>query len=395
MAVIDTGVDTRHPDLQGKMWINSGEIAGNGKDDDSNGYVDDVHGWNFANDSATLFMGVEEDSHATHVSGTIAARDDQGGVIGIAPNVKIMSLKFLGADGGTTADAIEAIYYAKNMGADLSNNSWGGGAYDAALKAAIDSFAKPFIVAAGNSKKNIDRVASYPASYDCANIISVAAVDNRGVLASFSNYGLKGVDLGAPGVNIASIYPDAQYMYMSGTSMAAPHVTGVTALLMGFKPDLTSAQVKDIVMQSAQANPLLSLAGKTVTGGLINVMKALELAGGAVVTPPPSSDTTAPYVVSSVPSEGAKNFKKANNLVVSFNETISIKNVSAILLTPIGSTTSVTLSVTTDGRQLVIDPTAATLSPYTRYTLTIGAGAVADAAGNPNAAWSVTFTTSK
>lgn len=196
-------------------------------------------------------------------------------------------------------------------------------------------------------------------------------------------------------MNIASTYPDDQYMYMSGTSMAAPHVTGVTALLMGFKPDLTSAQVKDIVMQSAQANPLLSLAGKTVTGGLINVMKALELAGGAVVTPPPSSDTTAPYVVSSVPSEGAKNFKKANNLVVSFNETISIKNVSAILLTPIGSTTSVTLSVTTDGRQLVIDPTAATLSPYTRYTLTIGAGAVADAAGNPNAAWSVTFTTSK
>lgn len=395
VAVIDTGVDTRHPDLQGKMWINSGEIAGNGKDDDSNGYVDDVHGWNFANDSATLFMGVEEDSHATHVSGTIAARDDQGGVIGIAPNVKIMSLKFLGADGGTTADAIEATYYAKNMGADLSNNSWGGGAYDAALKAAIDSFAKPFIVAAGNSKKNIDRVASYPASYDCANIITVAAVDNRGALASFSNYGLKGVDLGAPGANIASTYPDDQYMYMSGTSMAAPHVTGVTALLMGFKPDLTSAQVKDIVMQSAQANPLLSLAGKTVTGGLVNVMKALELAGGAVVTPPPSSDTTTPYVVSSVPAEGAKNFKKANNLVVSFNETISIKNVSAILLTPTDSTTSVTLSVTTNGSQLVVDPTVAALSPYTKYTLTIGAGAVADAAGNPNAAWSVTFTTSR
>ena len=395
VAVIDTGVDTSHPDLQGKMWMNTHEIAGNAKDDDNNGYVDDINGWNFVNNTPNVFVGVEEDGHATHVSGTIAAADNTIGVIGIAPNVKIMSLKFLGANGGTTADAIEAIYYAKNNGADLSNNSWGGGAYDEALRTAINGFEKPFIVAAGNSKRNIDRVASYPASYDCANIISVAAVDNRGALASFSNYGLTRVDVGAPGVDIASTYPGSSYVYMSGTSMAAPHVTGVTALVMGANTSLGTAAVKDIIMKSALANPLLSLAGKTVTGGMVNAMKALELAGGTIVDPPPVGDTVAPYAISSVPADGAKNFKKANNLVVNYSEGISILDSTKISLVITSSSVPVAITSTADGEKIVIDPTLY-LASYTKYTLTVNSGAVEDAAGNDNAdTWKVTFTTGR
>lgn len=396
VAVIDTGVDFSHPDLAGKAWTNLQELTGvAGKDDDGNGYVDDINGWNFVNNTPNVFVGVDEDGHATHVSGTIAAADNTIGVIGIAPNVKIMSLKFLGPNGGTTTDAIEAIYYAKDKGADLSNNSWGGGAYDSALRTAINEFAKPFIVAAGNSKKNIDRVASYPASYDCANIISVAAVDNRGALASFSNYGLTGVDVGAPGVNIASTYPGGDYYYMSGTSMAAPHVTGVTALVIGANGSLTTAGVKDVIMKSAIANPLLSLAGKTVTGGMVNALKALELAGGVVIDPPPTEDTIDPYAISSVPADGARNFKKANDLVVTYSEGISIADSSRISLTNTNTNETVEITPRTDGTKLIIDPTPM-LAPYTKYTLTVSAGSVKDAAGNRNeVAWIVTFTTGK
>ncbi len=396
VAVIDTGVDFSHPDLDGKAWTNLLELNGVANtDDDGNGYVDDINGWNFVNNTPNVFVDVEEDGHATHVSGTIAAADNTIGVIGIAPNVKIMSLKFLGANGGTTADAIEAIYYAKNNGADLSNNSWGGGVYDEALRAAINGFAKPFIVAAGNSKRNIDRVASYPASYDCANIISVAAVDNKGALASFSNYGLTRVDVGAPGVNIVSTYPNNGYMYMSGTSMAAPHVTGVTALVMGVNGTLDTAAVKDIIMKSAIANPLVSLAGKTVTGGMVNAMEALKLADGTIVDPPPVGDTVAPYAISSVPADGAKNFKKANYLVVTYSEGIFIEDPTKISLVKTISSESVAIVSSTDGAKIVIDPTLS-LAPYTKYTLTVSPGAVKDAAGNHNEVpWIVTFTTGK
>ena len=396
VAVIDTGVDFSHPDLDGKAWTNLLELNGVANtDDDGNGYVDDINGWNFVNNTPNVFVDVEEDGHTTHVSGTIAAADNTIGVIGIAPNVKIMSLKFLGANGGTTADAIEAIYYAKNNGADLSNNSWGGGVYDEALRTAINGFAKPFIVAAGNSKRNIDRVASYPASYDCANIISVAAVDNKGALASFSNYGLTRVDVGAPGVNIGSTYPGDDYVYMSGTSMAAPHVTGVTALVMGVNGTLDTAAVKDIIMKSAIANPLVSLAGKTVTGGMVNAMEALKLADGTIVDPPPVGDTVAPYAISSVPADGAKNFKKANYLVVTYSEGIFIEDPTKISLVKTISSESVAIVSSTDGAKIVIDPTLS-LAPYTKYTLTVSPGAVKDAAENHNEVpWIVTFTTGK
>lgn len=208
VAVIDTGVDINHPDLQADIWTNPGEIAGNGKDDDGNGYVDDVHGWDFLHHDNSVFDAADGDEHGTHVAGTIAASSNNGlGITGIAPNVKIMPLKFLGPDGGSTADAISAIDYAAKMGVKISNNSWGGSDNDQALKDAIERSNMLFVTAAGNDGKNIDSNPDYPASFTSPNIISVAAIDNTGKLADFSNYGTRGVDIAAPGVSILSTVP--------------------------------------------------------------------------------------------------------------------------------------------------------------------------------------------
>ncbi|TCP31763.1 subtilase family protein [Scopulibacillus darangshiensis] len=207
VAVIDTGIDINHPDIKDNIWTNPGEIPNNNIDDDKNGYVDDVHGWDFYNKDNTVYDAGDGDDHGLHVAGTIAGEENGIGVIGVAPHVKIMPLKFLGPDGGSTADAITAIEYAKKMGVKLSNNSWGGGYYDDALKSAIEDSGMLFVASAGNSGMNTDNRPSYPASYDCPNILSVAAVDNTGELASFSNYGVESVDIAAPGVSILSSFP--------------------------------------------------------------------------------------------------------------------------------------------------------------------------------------------
>jgi subtilisin family serine protease len=211
VAVIDTGVDINHPDLKDRIWVNEAEKNGDpGVDDDENGYIDDIHGWDFYNDDNTVFDPEDGDEHGTHVAGTIAASmNNEIGVAGIAPNAKIMPLKFLGPDGGYTFDAIEAIEYAKKMGVKISNNSWGGyGGYDGdALEQAIENSGMLFIAAAGNETNNNDSNPAYPASYNSANIFSVAAVDNLGRLADFSNFGKTSVDIAAPGVDILSTVP--------------------------------------------------------------------------------------------------------------------------------------------------------------------------------------------
>ena len=213
VGVIDTGVDIHHPDLEGKIWKNPNEIPNNNTDDDGNGYVDDVNGWDFYNDDNTVYDALEGDEHGTHVSGTIAAElegattDDNKGVVGVAPNVKILPIKFLGPDGGTTSDAIEAITYAKKMGVKITNNSWGGEEYDPLLEEAIENCNCLFVAAAGNDAMDNDLGGFYPASFENANILSVAAVDNKGKLAPFSNYGTNSVDVAAPGVDILSTVP--------------------------------------------------------------------------------------------------------------------------------------------------------------------------------------------
>ncbi|PGL71027.1 S8 family serine peptidase [Bacillus sp. AFS055030] len=213
VGVIDTGVDINHPDLAGKIWTNTKEIPNNKIDDDHNGYVDDVNGWDFYNDDNTVYDALDGDEHGTHVSGTIAAAlegpslKDNKGVVGVAPNVKILPLKFIGPFGGTSADAIEAIEYAKSMGVKITNNSWGGGEYDPLLEEAIANSNSLFVAAAGNDGMDNDEMEAYPASFESSNILSVAAVDNKGNLAPFSNYGAESVDVAAPGVDILSSIP--------------------------------------------------------------------------------------------------------------------------------------------------------------------------------------------
>ncbi|MFM6602958.1 MAG: S8 family serine peptidase, partial [Microcystis panniformis] len=275
IGVIDTGVDYNHPDLASNIWTNPGEIAGDGIDNDGNGYIDDIHGWDFAyndNDPSDVH------GHGTHISGTIAGKGNNGvGVTGVAWNAKIMPLKFLNDQGsGSTSNAILAINYATAKGVKLTNNSWGGGVYSQALYDAINAAGQAgalFIAAAGNDAKNTDTSPSYPASYDLPNIISVASTTRTDALSSFSNYGLTSVDLGAPGSDIYSLAPGGGYATLSGTSMASPHVTGAAALLWSQNPTWTAQQVKNTLMNTG--DPIAALAGKTVSGKRLNVFNAL------------------------------------------------------------------------------------------------------------------------
>jgi len=284
IGVIDTGVDYNHPDLVGNIWTNPGEIAGDGIDNDNNGYIDDIRGWDFAyNDNNPS----DVDGHGTHVSGTIAGKGNNGvGVTGVAWNAKIMPLKFLNDSGsGSTSNAILAINYATAKGVKLTNNSWGGGGYSQALYDAINAAGQQgalFIAAAGNDSNNTDITPAYPASYNLANIISVASTTNTDSLSYFSNYGLTSVDLGAPGSNIYSTLPNNSYGTYSGTSMASPHVAGAAALVWSQNPTWTAQQVKNTLMNTG--DPIAALAGKTVSGKRLNVFNALAAANLPSVT---------------------------------------------------------------------------------------------------------------
>lgn len=285
VAVIDTGLDYNHEDIVGNVWTNPGEIANNGIDDDNNGYIDDVMGWDFVNGDNDPF---DDNNHGTHVSGTIAAVGNNAiGVAGVNWSARIMPLKFLSARGsGTTADAISALDYAVMMGARISNNSWGGGAFSQALYDTIlaaQNAGHLFVAAAGNNGVDTDITPSYPASYDLDNIVSVAATDNNDLLATFSNFGAVSVDLGAPGVAILSTTPANTYSSFSGTSMASPHVAGVAALLLAEDPSLDVMGLKAVLMDNV--DPIAALAGLTVTGGRLNAANSLAGLVRVVVTP--------------------------------------------------------------------------------------------------------------
>ncbi|MEA5530651.1 S8 family serine peptidase, partial [Dolichospermum sp. UHCC 0684] len=284
IGVIDTGVDYNHPDLVGNIWTNPGEIAGDGIDNDNNGYIDDIRGWDFAyNDNNPS----DVHGHGTHVSGTIAGKGNNGvGVTGVAWNAKIMPLKFLNDSGsGTLSAAILAINYATAKGVKITNNSWGGGPYTQSLYDAINAAGQAgalFIAAAGNSGQNADTSPMYPAAYNLANIISVASTTRTDSLSSFSNYGLTSVDLGAPGSDIYSTTPNNTYSTYSGTSMASPHVAGAAALVWSQNPTWTAQQVKNTLMNTG--DPIAALAGKTVSGKRLNVYNALAAANLPSVT---------------------------------------------------------------------------------------------------------------
>lgn len=284
VGVIDTGVDYNHEDLTKNMWQNEGEIPQNGIDDDANGFVDDMYGWDFVNNDNDPF---DDHGHGTHVAGTIGAMGNNGiGVAGVNWNTKIAALKFLSSSGsGSASNAISAIQYANMMGFKITSNSWGGGGFSQALYdaiAAANASGNLFVAAAGNSGQDADTFPMYPAAYDLPNIISVAATDHNDALASFSNYGLTSVDIGAPGLNIFSSVPKGAcslcnpsgYRMLSGTSMATPYVSGSAALLWSYKPTLDHNAIKSALLSGTNSIPALS--GKSVSGGRLNIANLFE-----------------------------------------------------------------------------------------------------------------------
>ena len=389
VGVIDEGISWRHPDLAGVI-ANPAETgtyvaadgltydrATDGADNDGNGKVDDAHGWDFISEDKSVFDPVDGypdiDAHGTHVAGTIGAKANNSytevvdgqtvvheniGVAGVIQNVKIISGKFLGPDGGTTLDAIQAIDYFTDLRANRGvnivalNNSWGGGPYSAELHAAIIRAAKAnilFIAAAGNGDRfgrgiNNDSTPSYPASYDTTqsavsgssvleasasydSVISVAAIQADGQKASFSNYGATSVDLAAPGHNIVSTYPwqvsvnaatwDVENCYMpyNGTSMAAPHVTGAAALYAAHYPQASTAAIKGSILTAARNKPTSSMAGKCVTGGRLNLLEI-----GVAPTEPPPAPTAPPATPTGLVANTGIKSKGSSSIYLAWND---------------------------------------------------------------------------
>lgn len=300
VAVIDTGVDYNHPDLKANMWVNKAELNGEpGVDNDGNGYIGDVYGYDFANNDNDP---MDDQGHGTHCAGTIGAVHNKIGVAGVTSRVRIMALKFLTANGGgTTAAAIEAIYYAANNGAHIMSNSWGGGGKSRALKEAIqyaNNKGVLFTAAAGNDNKNNDRYPSYPANYKVDNVISVAAYAEDGERAYvirngrkivFSNYGAETVHVAAPGAEILSTIPGGEYAKFSGTSMATPHVSGVLALLLSLdaknlvnfrgaekNTNVNPGEIRDLLIKTSV--PAESMNEMTISNGRVSAARLLKAA---------------------------------------------------------------------------------------------------------------------
>jgi len=297
VADIDTGIDYNHPDLAANVWVNPGEIAGNKLDDDNNGYIDDIHGINAVTGAPDPGDPMDDNGHGTHTAGTIGAVGNNGlGVTGINWQVKIMALKFLDKDGGgDDAGALACFDYvhmmkAKGINIRVINNSWGGYYFSQALQDAIDACGAQEIISvcsAGNDSNDNDVFPAYPASYNSACIISVAASDPTDDRASFSNYGATTVDLAAPGEDILSTVPGGGYESWSGTSMAAPHVTGAVALLCTVVGNLTAAQLKDQILTTVDPTPWMNYP--TLTGGRLNLANAVRFYRVTFISPPPGS----------------------------------------------------------------------------------------------------------
>ena len=284
VGVIDSGIDIDHPDLINNLWVNTGEIWGDGIDNDGNGYVDDYHGYDFVHGRGIGpgYAESDEDGHGTHVAGTIAAQGNNAiGVAGVAWDAQLMAAKFLNADGlGSVYGATAAIRYTVDNGARISNNSWGGTYNSSQISAAVhyaQQAGQLFVATAGNDGWDNDQFNAYPADYTYDNIISVAASTSSGAKAGFSNFGDISVDLAAPGSSIYSTTEGGGYGYLNDTSMASPHVAGAAALLLSAAPNLTYQELRRAILDFSTHSS--QWTGLTATEGILNVDAALASVG--------------------------------------------------------------------------------------------------------------------
>lgn len=382
VAIIDTGIAYDHPDLDENVWTNPNEIPNNSVDDDRNGYVDDIHGWDFANNDNDPFDG---HGHGSHVAGIVAAEGNNGvsvpelgiGVSGVLWQGQLMALKALDDAGqGWLTDAVDALQYAVDMGARISNNSWGyygeqeqghQALYDAIAAAQADNHL--FMAAAGNGDwlgvgLNTDITPHYPSSFDLDNIISVAATDYNDNLAAFSNFGLESVDVAAPGVQIFSTwttltYGIPDYAWLDGTSMATPHVSGVAAMITEQHPTWSYGQIRDRILDTVR--PLNELSYKTVSGGIVNAANAVAATGN-----PPTADFS--YVTDNLTVTFTDQSNDTDGTIVSWNwnfgdgNSLSIQNPQHTYAYPDSYTVSLTVtdndgaSDTTSQNIIVIGP---------------------------------------
>ncbi|OYZ22877.1 MAG: serine protease/subtilase [Bdellovibrio sp. 28-41-41] len=303
VAVIDTGIDINHEDIKSNLWKNPGETgldkngkdkASNGIDDDKNGYVDDVYGWNFVGSTNDL---TDNHGHGTHIAGIIGAEaGNQKGISGISPEVSLMIIKYYDPKVTNTdnlKNTINSINYAIKMGAQIINYSGGGTDYSQEEFEAVKKAEKNgilFVAAAGNERSNSDQFHYYPADYKLTNIISVTAMDPSKDVLSTSNFGTETVDIAAPGQNIISTLPGNSYGFMTGTSQATAFVTGAAVLVKANKPDFKFDDIKKYILSTGDASPTLAL--KTRTSRSLNLFKALTIldqgmsANGVTVTGP-------------------------------------------------------------------------------------------------------------
>ena len=320
LAVVDSGVFGDHPDLAGSAWANPGETGAgretNRVDDDANGLVDDVRGWDW--------VGADPDpndlnGHGTHVAGIAGARGNNAqGVAGMSWRTRMMALRALGADGsGTVANVVRAYQYAAARGARIVNASLGSPSFSRAERDAIA--AAPgvlFVVAAGNGGDdgfgdNNDSIPEYPCAYPLANVVCVASTTRRDQLSAFSNFGVTSVDLAAPGDRILSTWLGGSYLTLSGTSMATPHVAGAAALLLAARPDLSVGQLRAALLDGVDR--LGSLSGRVASGGRLDARRSLDLVApvsasttsGPAPAPPPTAPAPAPTAPARSPAPAA------------------------------------------------------------------------------------------
>lgn len=295
VAVVDTGIALAHPDLAPNLWSNPGEIPNNGYDDDGNGYADDVSGWNFVNNTNQSNDDVNHGSHVSGIIGAVGNNKDQtqaalgeDGMVGICWKARLMSVKALGRFWGSTSSVVAGFEYAIHNGAQIINASLSSPRSSDALFAAIEEAASLgilVVVSAGNDGQDIDAIPVYPASYDLPNLLTVAASTRTDTLASFSNYGDETVDLAAPGLDIYSTMVKSPYGLMSGTSMAAPHVTGAAAMLWARHDELSYEDIRDALLAAVDVEDGLSIASKT--GGRLNLFTSLVKSDEAAGVPSP------------------------------------------------------------------------------------------------------------